>query len=66
MIKLGLAVVNEGILQLSLNADPQFEEPPKESYCEQIIMEHLGLRLIPARITNPLPTAFSPDAKARY
>ena len=21
---------------------------------------------IPARITNPLPTAFSPDAKARY
>ncbi|MDU3074859.1 MAG: Tex family protein, partial [Mixta calida] len=36
---------NEGILQLSLNADPQFEEPPKESYCEQIIMEHLGLRL---------------------
>ena len=36
---------NEGILQLSLNADPQFEEPPKESYCEQIIMDHLGLRL---------------------
>ncbi len=36
---------NEGVLQLSLNADPQFEEPPKESYCEQIIMDHLGLRL---------------------
>ncbi|EHC99126.1 Transcription accessory protein [Salmonella enterica subsp. enterica serovar Wandsworth str. A4-580] len=36
---------NEGILQLSLNADPQFDEPPKESYCEQIIMDHLGLRL---------------------
>lgn len=36
---------NEGILQLSLNADPQFDEPPKESHCEQIIMDHLGLRL---------------------
>lgn len=34
---------NEGFLQLSLNADPQFEEPPKESYCEQIITEHLGV-----------------------
>ncbi|WP_434526634.1 Tex family protein [Photorhabdus asymbiotica] len=36
---------NEGILQLSLNADPQFDEPPKESYCEQIITQHLNLRL---------------------
>ncbi|OCQ54281.1 hypothetical protein Ppb6_00593 [Photorhabdus australis subsp. thailandensis] len=36
---------NEGILQLSLNADPQFDEPPKESHCEQIITEHLNLRL---------------------
>ena len=36
---------NEGVLQLSLNADPQFDEPPKESHCEQIIMDHLGLRL---------------------
>ncbi|PHM44852.1 30S ribosomal protein S1 [Xenorhabdus mauleonii] len=36
---------NEGILQLSLNADPQFEEAPKESYCEQLIAEHLDLRL---------------------
>ena len=34
---------NEGFLQLSLNADPQFEETPKESYCEQIITEHLGI-----------------------
>jgi protein Tex len=34
---------NEGFLQLSLNADPQFEEAPKESYCEQIIIEHLGV-----------------------
>ena len=24
---------NEGVLQLSLNADPQFDEPPKESRC---------------------------------
>ncbi|MFG1174835.1 Tex family protein [Erwiniaceae bacterium CAU 1747] len=36
---------NEGILQLSLNADPQFDEPPRESHGEQIITEHLALRL---------------------
>ncbi|MBF4211594.1 RNA-binding transcriptional accessory protein, partial [Pseudomonas donghuensis] len=36
---------NEGVLQLSLNADPQFDEPPKESHGEQIIIDHLGLRL---------------------
>ncbi|QTF06815.1 RNA-binding transcriptional accessory protein [Brenneria izadpanahii] len=36
---------NEGILQLSLNADPQFEEAPRESQCEQIIIDHLNLRL---------------------
>ncbi|ACS84135.1 Tex family protein [Musicola paradisiaca] len=35
---------NEGVLQLSLNADPQYDEPPKESYCEQIIADHLGVR----------------------
>lgn len=36
---------NEGVLQLALNADPQHDEPPKESYAEQIIIDHLGLRL---------------------
>ncbi|EPC7689354.1 RNA-binding transcriptional accessory protein [Providencia stuartii] len=36
---------NEGILQLSLNCDPQFEELPKESYCEEIITRHLDVRL---------------------
>ncbi|MEI9534699.1 Tex family protein [Moellerella wisconsensis] len=36
---------NEGILQLSLNPDPQFDEPPKESYCEEIITNHLDIRL---------------------
>ncbi|MCE0492162.1 RNA-binding transcriptional accessory protein [Pantoea sp. Mb-10] len=36
---------NEGILQLSLNADPQFEEAPRESYGETLIAEHLNLRL---------------------
>ncbi|MCW2106235.1 RNA-binding transcriptional accessory protein [Rahnella aquatilis] len=36
---------NEGILQLALNADPQHDEPPKESYAEQLIIDHLGLRL---------------------
>ncbi|MDU6434722.1 MAG: Tex-like N-terminal domain-containing protein, partial [Pantoea sp.] len=36
---------NEGVLQLSLNADPQFDEPPHESYGETLIAEHLNLRL---------------------
>ena len=36
---------NEGVLQLSLNADPQFEEAPRESYGETLIVEHLNLRL---------------------
>ncbi|PKH23841.1 RNA-binding transcriptional accessory protein [Enterobacterales bacterium CwR94] len=36
---------NEGILQLALNPDPQFDEPPRESHGEQIITDHLGLRL---------------------
>ncbi|XYX41248.1 Tex family protein [Candidatus Erwinia dacicola] len=36
---------NEGILQLTLNADPQFDEPPRKSHGEQIITEHLNLRL---------------------
>ncbi|WP_413495337.1 Tex family protein [Morganella psychrotolerans] len=35
---------NESILQLALNADPQSEEPPKESYCEELIRDHLGIR----------------------
>lgn len=36
---------NEGVLQLALNADPQFEEAPRESQAEQIIISHLDLRL---------------------
>ena len=36
---------NEGVLQLALNPDPQFDEPPRESYGEQLIAEHLNLRL---------------------
>ncbi len=32
---------NEGILQLSLNPDPQSDEPPRESYGETLIAEHL-------------------------
>ncbi|MFJ5441860.1 Tex family protein [Pectobacterium sp. CHL-2024] len=36
---------NEGVLQLALNADTQHEEAPRESYCEQIIIDHLNLRL---------------------
>ncbi|AXG41037.1 MULTISPECIES: Tex family protein [Photorhabdus] len=43
---------NESILQLSLNADPQFDESPKESYCEQIITQHLHLRLNNAPADN--------------
>lgn len=36
---------NEGVLQLALNPDPQFDEPPRESQGEQIIINHLDLRL---------------------
>ena len=36
---------NEGVLQLALNADPQFEEAPRESQGELIIINHLNLRL---------------------
>ncbi|MBF0752300.1 MULTISPECIES: Tex family protein [unclassified Pasteurella] len=35
---------NEGILQLTLNADPDAEEGTRHSYCEDIIREHLGVR----------------------
>ncbi|WP_413739040.1 Tex family protein [Sodalis sp. RH21] len=35
---------NEGILQISLNADPHADEPPRESYCEQMIIDHLQVR----------------------
>lgn len=35
---------NEGILQLSLNADPDAEESSRSSYCEEIIREHLNVR----------------------
>ncbi len=36
---------NEGVLQLALNADPQFEEAPRESQAELIIINHLNLSL---------------------
>ncbi|EIJ69096.1 Tex family protein [Pasteurella bettyae] len=36
---------NEGILQLSLNADPEAEEGSRHSYCEEIIREHLAVHL---------------------
>jgi uncharacterized protein len=36
---------NEGVLQISLNADPHSDEPPRESYCERMIVDHLQLRL---------------------
>ncbi|AKD39025.1 transcriptional accessory protein [Pasteurella multocida subsp. multocida OH4807] len=35
---------NEGFLQLSLNADPEQEEGVRQSYCEEIIRQHLGVR----------------------
>ncbi|OOF54090.1 RNA-binding transcriptional accessory protein [Rodentibacter genomosp. 2] len=34
---------NEGVLQLTLNADPDAEEGARHSYCEDIIREHLGV-----------------------
>lgn len=36
---------NEGFLQLRLNADPEQEEGVRHSYCEEIILEHLGIHL---------------------
>lgn len=36
---------NEGILQLSLNADPQQDEGIRQSYCETLIAEHYQVRL---------------------
>lgn len=36
---------NEGILQLSLNADPDAEESSRQSYCEEIIRQHLNVHL---------------------
>ena len=35
---------NEGILQLSLNADPDAEEGSRQSYCEEIIRDYLNVR----------------------
>ncbi|WP_118813343.1 Tex family protein [Haemophilus haemolyticus] len=35
---------NEGILQLSLNADPNAEEGSRQSYCEEIIRDYLDVR----------------------
>lgn len=34
---------NEGVLQLTLNADPEQEAPVRESHCEHIIAEHFNL-----------------------
>lgn len=34
---------NEGVLQLTLNADPEQEAPVRESHCESIIAQHLNL-----------------------
>ncbi|XBS72006.1 Tex family protein [Acerihabitans sp. KWT182] len=39
---------NEGVLQIALNADPLSDEPPRESRCEQMIIDHLQLRLTEA------------------
>ncbi|MDG6895434.1 Tex family protein [Volucribacter amazonae] len=36
---------NEGILQLSLNADPEADESNRHSYCEEIIRQHLNVHL---------------------
>lgn len=43
---------NEGVLQLSLQADPHSEEPSRESHGERIIAEHLNLRLNNAPADN--------------
>lgn len=43
---------NEGILTLSINADPHNDQQVRESYCEQIITEHLNLYLNNAPADN--------------
>ncbi|MDP8174789.1 Tex family protein [Phocoenobacter skyensis] len=35
---------NEGILNVSLNADPDQDESIRSSYCEEIIRDHLGVQ----------------------
>jgi uncharacterized protein len=35
---------NEGVLQVSMNADPQNEESDRHSYCEHIIAKHIDFR----------------------
>lgn len=35
---------NEGMLQLSLNADPDADEGSRQSYCEEIIRDYLDVR----------------------
>ncbi|MDG6882280.1 30S ribosomal protein S1 [Phocoenobacter uteri] len=35
---------NEGILNISLNADPEQDEAIRTSHCEEIIREHLGVQ----------------------
>ncbi|VEI44193.1 transcriptional accessory protein [Actinobacillus equuli] len=34
---------NEGVLSLSLNADPEAEDGVRTSHCEEIIRQHLGV-----------------------
>ncbi|ENM5841381.1 RNA-binding transcriptional accessory protein [Vibrio mimicus] len=36
---------NEGVLTLTLNADPELEETARQSYCETLIAEHYGIHL---------------------
>ncbi|MFC6438611.1 Tex family protein [Bowmanella sp. JS7-9] len=35
---------NEGVLHVSMDADPGAEQPVRQSHCEQIIADHLGLK----------------------
>lgn len=43
---------NEGVLQLSLNASPDQDEPPTISPCEHIIIQHLKVKLHQAAADN--------------
>lgn len=56
--------IGTAFMKKELDADLFFRQV--NQYLAETGDRNLRFCGIPARITNPLPTAFSPDAKARY
>ncbi|MFV7761576.1 Tex family protein [Shewanella algae] len=50
---------NEGVLSLSMNADPEEAEAKAGSYCEVLIAEHLRLKLSDSALDNWLKTVIT-------